>query len=257
MMPPWKPSRLQAVWFVMTAAEINASEVFGQAFGNPPDSSQRNRSLSAQAPFFSIASSDIEQEHFEVLVHPGRVDLSISAAPSADGSFSIMLPRGDINRRLDELGIYIDACSKIFVPGVSRVALNVTLATTQPDLKSATASLNLRLGNPIPFDDGSDISIQANRSKSFTFNPALVMNRLLRFNVVAYQKIAMPVSGPGGVSMVGLPASEPTYSEQFLLDINNAPTGDSYGPSVAKSIWSELILETQRLSHEGNLRGLL
>jgi hypothetical protein len=250
-MSSWDASSIQLVWFSQQTMTFSAGEVFAKLFGAEPETIRNNRTLTPAAPFSSLASGAIVDGQGQVVISPGRVDVSITPPMTEAGDII------HIKNTPDVLSALVSSCSAtVSVPDVYRLALVTTLLSPPvASLSEASAAINERIGKAVPFDDALDVQFQVNRRMTAHFDGATLVNRLLRFSVAVTQQFLVGVVGLGQQVPQASPTSE-SIGASLAIDLNNVPTGNMLSAEQQTALWQEYLTETLRIRDDGGIEAL-
>jgi hypothetical protein len=253
VMTIWGSQSVQFAWFVPSIEGLVASRLYEPLVGHEPDATQRNKVISQALPFLSSASGNVDGAEYQVLIAPGRIDFTITAAPAIDE------PRDDV-ALLDTRAV-IDGVLDRFKsvgptwPDALRLAVVAHLFKPMANYQEANADFFKITGLDFNLSDLRDTVLQLNRRKRL--NASLEINRVVRYAVLGIQQFAMgnPVPEKDVLSPF-YPINEQRFGTSLLLDFNTNPGGWIFQVAEQVTICNELASELYRVANIGSPQAL-
>lgn len=248
-MTAWNAQSILLIWFTHASNSVKASVVFESVFGHEAETTQTNRAPNPAAPFLSVAAGTEQGVQFQVMVLPGRVDISVASVPEAPDADTEIADTAGLLSKLVDGAIAVSGT----IADVYRQAIVLNLQQRASDLVVALASLEVNIDG-VEFDDALDVSVQINKRKAVETLPDVSMNRLMRVSTAVAQQISVTMGN--GLPSVPVNVGEEVAFSVMAIDLNTVPTGRIFSPDEQSSIWKEFAQEALRLRSVGNLKAL-
>ncbi|PQZ51915.1 hypothetical protein CQ052_05090 [Ochrobactrum sp. MYb15] len=226
----------------------NPSELFVKAFGVEPEGVQTNRSgMVAGSPFIGIATGASGENFARIHISHGRIDFIVEPIIPNDANSNSLVFTISTDVALSFLQ---QAVSKVIpeMANIVRVAIITNLVDEQSSADSAVSAIFSKVGIKFPAEDLTDVSFQLN--KRLRLSNGIQANRLMRYNVVAFQKMFFNGSEP-------VPVSDERFSMLLTLDLNTVVDGTKFDANQTIDIIGLLIEETIRITRAGDPSALL
>lgn len=242
-MGEWRAANLQFVWFVADTAELSPSKLFTTIAGVEPESVQSNKLPRPNNPYLGVAEAPIDALQHRLTIQPGRVDYFVQSALEGENGPPLIAGPEKL------LPALANGVRKVEIPAL-RLALVVNLLRIEASMAAASKTINSLVGNPIKFEDATDISFQVNRPKSIENTQ---INRLLRYSVGMFQVLQFAMN-PGMIQSP--PPALPTFAANALGDFNTVPGETIFKAGELKPIWDILISEASKFMENPSIKVL-
>lgn len=240
-MSNWNANSIQIVWFTADARHLKAGEMFQLITGEEAETTQNNKAPTPFNPNLSVASGVIADKMCSVTVQVGRVDFTLQAP-------NVSIEAGSFEDTRLELTWMADVGKRMGsqFAGLSRLALVTNLVNPRGSHAEATQEVNSILGNPVKFDDSSDLLFQVNRRSNPFGSGGVALNRFLRFAVMGQKEI----------SLTDNIATAESFASSLMIDLNTVPTATPLSSVMQERIWDVLLTTTFKIREDGTLKAL-
>lgn len=240
----WNVRTIQVVWFTSGGDASSAEVLYLRAFEVEPDLAQRNRQLGATNRFLSVAEGIFDGMKCVVQVQPGRVDFHLGVSDTdVDIDAPIKsLPLEAVRLRVRGL---IDRITGE-IQNVHRLAHVGSYLIPVDGYDEAARRHFAMTGMNFPDAGLSDLLFQVNRKMSTA--GVYEINRLVRLAVLAEHSLFVNV----GQVAEGVEAYAPKYGLSLVLDFNTVPVAVPISVEDQRSIFDELMVQTDRFVSAGN-----
>lgn len=257
-MAEWKPFIGRFSFFPMptSTAVTSAHELYREIWGTEPDNYQRSQNALSPAS----ASGKVGSMVVSCLVHPTRIDLNLTAAPTSDSQQGLPFIQDGDELRSEMRRIAKLVRNRPGEPQLSRVALFLQFLSPQKTISEG----NKAAGSIIPekyglrIQDEEDFIFQINQPYASKFAAETRMNCITKWSVERIQlmTVNVPSQGMSAGEQLRSPRITVLIAASVSFDINNSPA-DTPLPAVKQSALLEEALEaSQRLQLETVLRGI-
>ncbi|WP_027162318.1 hypothetical protein [Mesorhizobium sp. WSM1293] len=243
LMAEWSALNLQFVWFVADTTNLNPAQLFSDIVGSEPESVQSSKVPRPNNPFLGVAEAQIEQLQYRLTIQPGRVDYFVQSAVEME------FGPGLVEQPAALLAANADGVRRPEIPAL-RLACVVNLMNLEPSGAAATKTISGLTGNPFPFDDAADVSLQVNRPKLIDKTQ---INRLLRYSVGTFQFVRLELT-PGMIQSA--PTAMQTFAANAVGDFNTVPSDVVFKGGELKPIWDILLNEASKFVADPSIKVL-
>lgn len=242
----------QGVRFVLYSQQLHtlpeAAEVWKSILpGREPDSVQRNMNV-APGVTQSLAGGPVRGLNFTVTVQPTRLDLFV-------GRPDIWITGSNTKTAtLDDLLEPVSVYGKKLVEAHRAIRLAVVADSVDEARDWSESADKFKAAMPqiqLP-EVARELAFSLNATRSFTSADQVTMNRLCKWETALFQFMAMPVTGPSGMS----PAQFAPQKHALALqtDLSSEIRSSALESEHATAILAELLDETRLIVEQGYQR---
>jgi hypothetical protein len=231
-MGDWSLKSVQFSWFTSRFAELSASQLYTRLVGDEPDNFQKGNASAGALRFHSLAAG-VKDNHYQVMITPGRVDFICTAASEAspDERFVGLDPEQTLRATLKHV---VDAGA--VATTANRLTVVTTLRCAASSEEEASRGAFSIAGVADTIDGSTDFAFQLNKRLTLP-NTGVTINRVVKYATETVQSMVFQM-GPDANS---IPAGAPEYFATVQFDFNTVPMGVEYNESLQLELFHEIV----------------